>query len=31
LFVGLYQLPMYLTPLVMAPVIRRLAQGAAAP
>jgi len=25
LFVGLYQLPMYLTPLVMAPVIRRLA------
>jgi hypothetical protein len=25
LFVGLYQLPMYLTPLVMAPLIRRLA------
>lgn len=24
LFVGLYQLPMYLTPLIMAPVIRRL-------
>ncbi len=25
LFIGLYQVPMYLTPLIMAPVIRRLA------
>jgi hypothetical protein len=31
LFIGLYQLPMYLTPLVMAPLIRRLAHGTGAP
>ncbi len=31
LFVGLYQVPMYLTPLVMAPLIRHLAQTPAAP
>jgi len=26
LFIGCYQLPMYLTPLIMAPLIRRLAR-----
>ena len=31
LFVGLYQVPMYLTPLVMAPLIRRLAHAPAPP